>query len=293
VPIEYAWLPASAAAGYDDTHPEARKRRAEAAAAWKAIDHFLAASPEARAAGLRALAANNDPVAGAACVAWLRGRARVRTSYVSRGADLAGAHSFTEAAFRIWAPEDDCAAYHAALQPMALARPAAAAGAAAHGDKAPARDPIPPPGVDAGAFYNLVQRRRDGLEDNLLNIDRAANDASVVFSIEWRGWRLLFAGDAQERSWRAMGAHGALAPVHFLKVSGHGSRSGTPAEALDRILPVAPPDARPRWAAVSAPPDAAEDPGDAATLAALAARCTVRTTADAAAGGWIDFELPG
>jgi len=303
VPVEYAWLPAFAAPDYERAHPEARRRRAAAAEAWKAIDQFVGAAPEPPAAGLRALLENNDPGESAACVAWLRSHARVRTSYVARGADLAGTHPFAEAVFRIWGPEEDCAPCPGALQPMALARLGATAGAGPGADKQPPRDPLPPPGVDAGAFYNLVQHRRDGLEDNLLGIDRAANDASVVFSIDWRGWRLLFGGDAEERSWRAMAAGGALAPVHFLTLRGHGAGRGAPPELLDRVLPVPAPDARPRWAGLSVPSargdragegaGAPEAAADAALRAALAPRCTVRTTAETPAGAWIDFELPG
>jgi hypothetical protein len=54
--------------------------------------------------------------------------------------------------------------------------------------------------VDAGAFYDLVESRRRGFEDNLLAIDAANNNTSVVLLLEWRGWRLLFPGDAEVRS---------------------------------------------------------------------------------------------
>jgi hypothetical protein len=98
--------------------------------------------------------------------------------------------------------------------------------------------PLPPPGVDAGAFYDLVALRERGFSDNLLAIDRAANDTSVVFCLTWRGVRLLFAGDAELRSWRMMADHGVLSPVDFLKVSHHGSHNGTPEESvLDQFLP--------------------------------------------------------
>jgi hypothetical protein len=49
-----------------------------------------------------------------------------------------------------------------------------------------------------------------------------------------------------------MAKHDVLEPVHFLKVAHHGSHNGTPAdEIFDAILPAAPPDNRPRTAAIS------------------------------------------
>jgi beta-lactamase superfamily II metal-dependent hydrolase len=64
--------------------------------------------------------------------------------------------------------------------------------------------------------------------------------------------RLLFAGDAEERSWKTMAREGVLTPVHFLKVSHHGSHNGTPTDAdFEPILPAVPPDNRPRQAVIS------------------------------------------
>jgi hypothetical protein len=43
-----------------------------------------------------------------------------------------------------------------------------------------------------------------------------------------------------------------LKPVHLLKMSHHGSHNGTPSDTLlEKILPVVPPDNRPRRAVVS------------------------------------------
>ena len=113
-------------------------------------------------------------------------------------------------------------------------------------------NPLPPAGVDAGAFYDLVDARRTGLHDNLLAIDKAANNTSIVFSLEWRGWKLLFPGDAEQESWRMMDEQGVLEPVHLLKIAHHGSWNGTPqGEILDKILPPTRPDDRKRYAVVS------------------------------------------
>ena len=134
---------------------------------------------------------------------------------------------------------------------MALSAAPGALPPAAEGEVA-----IPPAGVDAGAFYNLVAIRQRGFVDNLLAIDKAANNSSIVFCLEWRGWRLLFPGDAELRSWKEMNKEGALSPIHFLKIGHHGSHNGTPdAELLKKILPVPAPDDRERRASVSTFPD--------------------------------------
>ena len=131
---------------------------------------------------------------------------------------------------------------------MALGDGAAAAPAAA----APAPRDVPPPGVDTESFLHLVDLRRRGIQENLLTIDKAANNSSIVFCLEWRGWRLLFAGDAEQKSWQMMKAKGVLKPVHFLKVSHHGSVNGTPdPDILDLVLPTTRPDRKKRTAIVS------------------------------------------
>ena len=83
--------------------------------------------------------------------------------------------------------------------------------------------PEPPRGVDAGAFYNLSTSATPTRRRRLLSIDKASNNTSIVLLLEWEGWRLLFTGDAEKRSWRTMDKHGLVGPVDFLKVSHHGS----------------------------------------------------------------------
>jgi beta-lactamase superfamily II metal-dependent hydrolase len=88
--------------------------------------------------------------------------------------------------------------------------------------------------------------------DNLLAIDKAANNTSVVFSLHWRGWKLLFPGDAEQASWKMMKAQGVLEPVHFLKVAHHGSQNGTPdGDVLEAFLPKKAPDKKTRRALIS------------------------------------------
>ncbi|HEX7312938.1 MAG TPA: hypothetical protein VF297_03410 [Pyrinomonadaceae bacterium] len=250
IPVNYAWLTASAEADYYTRFPDAKKRRIAALAAYDAMEKFLAASPETAREfpKMAALMVNNNPRSTEQCIEYLRKLAKKKTTYVYRGRDLKGRHPFKEARFSIWAPEEETTDYYGPFQPMALgvtsdggprARPSVTL-------------PLPPSGVDAGAFYSLVAARRQGYCDNMLTIDAANNNTSVVFCLEWRGWKLLFPGDAEERSWKTMNKKGVLEPVHFLKVGHHGSRNATPhTDLLEKILPKKRPDQRPRSAAVS------------------------------------------
>lgn len=297
--VERAWLTSSSHPTYYETHTEARSSLAFAASSYQAARRYLhALGAERWPASVRALVDNNDGLAATGnpsrtkdCVAFLR-ELTPQTSFVHRAFDPTAAHSFSEATIEIWAPEEDTSSYYGRfdpgrLQPLALD--------VNEGEAVAHQEPLPPPGVDAGAFYSLVGSRARGYLDNLLAIDKAANNTSVVLCLEWRGWRLLFPGDAEERSWRTMDSFGLLKPVHFYKVGHHGSHNGTPSpELLDKILPVTPPDDRPRYAAISTCMDTYNNVPDPATQAELESRCDeVKTTLDLPDGGWLDFRFEG
>ena len=87
-------------------------------------------------------------------------------------------------------------------------------------------------------------------------IDKARNNSSIVFSLEWEGWKLLFPGDAELRSWQEMNKQEQLQPVHFLKISHHASHNGTPVdELLEKIFPQTALDSRKRAAVASTFPN--------------------------------------
>jgi beta-lactamase superfamily II metal-dependent hydrolase len=285
--VDYAWITASAAEDYYDRHPNAKKKKLEAVAVYEQIAEYLQAAPEP---ALESLMLNNNPRSTVDCVAYLRGLAR-NTSYVYRSAPTEGTHPFEEAKLEIWGPEEDTSSYYRSFQPLALGVDGGAGG----GGAATVVTPLPPSGVDAGAFYNLADSRRSGLHDNLLAIDKAANNTSVVFSLEWRGWKLLFPGDAEQESWRMMDEHGALEPVHLLKIAHHGSWNGTPQGAiLDKILPTDPPDDRKRYAVVSTCLDTYSGVPDTTTLTTLGSRAELHSTLDQIPdAGHLDIELDG
>lgn len=287
IKARYAWLTASAAENYYDNHPDAKKRLEEARRIYCAIERFLKAAPESQNLWIQTMMLNNNPQSTKKCVDHLTTIAD-KIAYVYRGCDLTDCHPFHETHFKIWAPEEDTSDYYGRFQPMALGMTS---------DQEQESNPTlpvpkPPPGVDAGDFYNLVAIRRGGYIDNLLAIDRAANNTSVVFSLEWRGWKLLFAGDAEHRSWKTMNKHDMLKPVHFLKVSHHGSHTGLPDSALlEKILPETSPDDRRRRAVVCFYPGCYKDVPDEELLEKeLFPRCNVEHVVSPGCDGVKHFE---
>ncbi|MEU8233367.1 hypothetical protein AB0C12_27625 [Actinoplanes sp. NPDC048967] len=250
--IRHLWLTASAAPDYYDNgkHPKAQEQRLAFDAMYRRVAAMMTSRTAAAAApGVLDMLANNDPTRTRQCVAYLQTLNLARTHYVHRETKLRGTHPFREAELSVWAPEEDTSAYYGRMLPLDSG---AVPERPPERRTRPAPDPLPPPGVDAGAFLGLVAARRAGAVDNLFAIDRAANNTSIVFALEWRGWRLLFSGDAEIRSWRTMARQNVLKPVHFLKVSHHGSHNGTPTdEVFEAIMPAVPPDDRPRRAAIS------------------------------------------
>jgi beta-lactamase superfamily II metal-dependent hydrolase len=231
--LDTAWFTASAANDYYDHHPEAKRKKQALVDAYDEIAAYLGTRPASEP--FRTLLEINNPRSTKDCVDYLKTLApEDRTHYVHRGLDVNDLHPFNEARFEIWAPEEDTSNYYHQLTHMDLE-----AGARA-GAIATSRSVIvPPSGVDTGAFYDLVEARSHGFADNLLAIDKAGNNTSIVLLLQWRGWRLLFTADAELASWRRMNANGMLKPVHFLKVSHHGSHNGTPpADLLNKVLPL-------------------------------------------------------
>ena len=301
--VRHAWLTRSAHPNYykpnTEEYNEKAKKRKDMVETFldEAVQYFQAA-PGEESDWIRGLMAINNPRATADCVDLIRGLAPGNTHYVYHGLDVAGKHPFQEATFEIWAPEEDTSTYYGPFQPVAFG---AAPGATPRAK--PTVTPVePPPGVDAGAFYNLVDRRRWGYGDNLLAIDSAANNTSIVFCLNWRGWRLLFPGDAEERSWKEMDKRGLLKPVHFFKISHHGSITGMLPEGLvDKVLKD---DGTRRYAALSAYPDLKKlDRGEQKwtyekvprqeVLKELKSRADLRQTIEVPDGGYIDYAFEG
>ncbi|MGD2148021.1 MAG: hypothetical protein PVH41_15100 [Anaerolineae bacterium] len=109
--------------------------------------------------------------------------------------------------------------------------------------------------VSTSDFRNLVQRLYCSALLFALDDSELKNNTSVVLLLEWRGKRLLFTGDVQEKGWEVMEAKDTQlptadrqlkAPLAFLKVGHHGSHNATPFKPagqpqpaiLDNLLPM-------------------------------------------------------
>jgi beta-lactamase superfamily II metal-dependent hydrolase len=296
----YAWLTGSAAPDYYTTHQNAKKQKSSLAQTLSS----LAAQPRATAdPWLTMMIRNNSALlpAGALGVSTANYVDHLRTiappaatTYVDRTTDISGRHPFAEATLRILAPEEDTSVYYGRLrQPRLAAAPADAAAADAPSNAAPVGDTPPPVGVDAGAFYDLVRSRDDVNSDSVLQIDAAANNTSVVVEITWRGWKLLFCGDAEERSWQTMLDNKQLEPVHFIKIAHHGSVNGTVPDILDTVFPEPNPDGKPRQAVVSTHDKDWNSVPDDSTLDLYRARCTLLDTRSVAEGEAIEATFQG
>jgi hypothetical protein len=273
--LRHAWLTASAAPDYSARQPESARQLAARRALYDDLREYYRLRPEAARDAVPALLRANDYRRTEACAEYVRGLAE-RTHHVHREAPLEGTHPFKEARLEVWAPEEDTREYSERFFPVALGlerKP---------GGQVSLNVPSPPAGVDASAFYNLLTWRRRAVGDDLMAIDAAVNDSSIVFSLEWRGWRLLFAGDAEPRSWKTMRKHGVLEPVHFLRVSHDGIPDGEP---FDAILPERSPDGRQRCAVIST----AGGIPDERTSERLRSRCSLITTPRSAAALYLDL----
>ena len=108
-------------------------------------------------------------------------------------------HPFVSTRLEVWAPEENTSVYYSPLRPLTL-------GFSGRRRRwpSPTNHALPPAGVDASGFYRLVNARKNNLIENLLAIDKAKNNSSIVFCLEWAGWRFLFPGDAAAKSWQVM-----------------------------------------------------------------------------------------
>lgn len=297
--VRHVWLTASAAPDYytSGDHPEAAKQKLAFDEMYRRVAAFLVARPAAASSGLTEMLLNNDPTKTGQCVEFLRTLNPRATHYIHRTARLSRTHTFREAQLHVWAPEEDTADYYGRFEPLDLgAVPSVPAADGPRATDTPVipPDPYPPQGVDVGAFLRLLDARRGGIADNLLAIDKAANNTSIVFTLEWRGWRLLFAGDAEVRSWKTMAREQVLEPVHFLKVSHHGSHNGTPSdEIFDAILPAVSHDGRQRRAAISTWTDTYSGIPHQPTNDRLAQRAILQSTLDRPDDLYYDITFDG
>ena len=294
----HAWLTGSAHPDYYANHPEAKRKKRSLELALEDAHRIAQAAPDP---WLEMMVRNNSTMLPPGAlglktgdyVDHLRGVATPeQTHYVDRTTNLEGRHPFREAALRILAPEEDTSSYYG--RRVAGPRLTAAGPAAGSAAGSAQQDlTVPPVGVEPGAFFDLEASRRRSTRRQILAIDKATNNTSVVLELEWRGWRLLFAGDAERDSWKKMHERG-LRPAHFVKISHHGSHNGTYGELFDELMPTLSPDGRPRHALVSTHDGDWDSVPDAdGTLSLYSSRCTLHDTRTVARGASLEIRFPG
>ncbi|MFW9844385.1 MAG: MBL fold metallo-hydrolase [Candidatus Thorarchaeota archaeon] len=74
----------------------------------------------------------------------------------------------------------------------------------------------------------ISDRDNQGIRDILWAERSYDNETSLVLLLNWKGKKILFAGDAEDVSWKIMHDKGVLEPFDVLKVSHHASKNGTP-----------------------------------------------------------------
>lgn len=294
----HAWLTGSAHPDYYETHENAMKKKRSAQLSLEEAHRLLQSEPDPF---VEMLIGNNSAMLPSGAlglktsdfVDHLRSIAPAnQTHYVDRETDLDGKHPFGEATLRILAPEEDTSSYYGRLGPT-LTTADEVASALDATDATPGFA-VPPVGVDPGAFFDLQASRRRNTLRQIMEIDKANNNTSVVLELEWRGWRLLFTGDAELGSWKKMHEQHLIKPAHFVKVSHHGSHNGTFDKLFDELMPTTSPDGRDRHALVSthdgdwdSVPDADE------TLPLYSSRCTLHDTRTVARGKSLEIRFPG
>lgn len=299
----FAWLTASADENYLsrftlETQTRIKNFLSQQESILEEINSYLTAcenSGETTQSELKFLWEINELITRDECVKYLRKLTKQGdTHYVYRGCNFQNHNPFKETKIEIWAPEEDTSVYFNQFQPISMnlgITPTKEKGKVSY----KLTEIIPPRGVDAGAFYNLVKMRHM-MYENLILMDKAGNDTSIVFCIEWRGYRLLFTGDAEERSWDEMYDKKVLKHVHFLKISHHGSVNGTPEdEIFDEFFPVNPKDDKPRISLVSSIEGSyGETVPDPVTLRRIDERCEYLCLLQEVKpiGDYIDIEFP-
>jgi beta-lactamase superfamily II metal-dependent hydrolase len=232
--IDTVWMTASSEPGYYDKFTDAREEKRKLQDAVAAF-RTLSTTP-GLAAELKMLYELNT-ARTVDCVDFIRKAGRKKPYYLYRGCDLSDKHPFSNVGLRILAPEENTAVYYKSLyQSLPHLN--------LNADEMPPTSKkslsLPLPGVDGRAFYDLITRMDSAFSESVFAIDAAGNDTSIVFELTWRGRRLLFTGDAEQKSWQKMDEKASLEPVDFFKIGHHGSSTAMPPlSILDKILPQA------------------------------------------------------
>jgi len=246
--VDWVWMSLPSHPDYYDDYPNARplKRIRELARDFyqRAVHNKIALAPS-----FATLLQNN--LSNVDRIEYVRGLAKKsdQVLYLRRGVSVVKKPFSANVKIKILAPESDVSIYYGGRGDNHLSamsrRLAIASGDSVIDEKDPwqfanvPREERDPPNLSERDWRVLRTSIQNGGVEAIRAIDRAANNTSLVFTMEVNGARLLFPGDAELESWDVMAAKCAadLRAIDFLKVSHHGSHNGTPTELLDKLLP--------------------------------------------------------
>ena len=244
--VDYVWMSAPSKPGYYKKFPKSAPQKKLRALAQTYAD-ALAARKVQLAPSFEALMLNN--LNNVERVEYLRGLPRKKVLYLRRGNSVRRKPFSDAVKITILAPEKDMSVYYGRSHDhtfTSMAKTLTASSSAQNGggdwfDFPKVRRVDAPLNLSSGDWTRLHESVQAGGAAAIRQIDKAANNTSLVFLIEAHGKRLLFTGDAELESWDVIEKKAArhLKPVDFLKVSHHGSHNGTKLKLLDKLLPVA------------------------------------------------------
>lgn len=241
--IGEVWMSAMSAPDYYRRHPKSQpEKRARLALLDTAMRWQQEGRIDSLPAPLRALIANNVlALANRERIDYLRGLVpKKRVRYLSRRTGATRVPSLGPGVkVEVLAPEREASVYYKSNDRRFWLDAAARFGAASGTTRRPRAASTPPkaPRHMAPDEFALL---RDEIAEmdlaDLLAIDKAANNTSLVLRITVHGKVLLFPGDAEAESWARMKQAKLLAPVDLLKLAHHGSINGMPFEGKEDVL---------------------------------------------------------
>ena len=188
---------------------------------------------------MRALVANNVlSLANRDRVDYLRKLSKKRPKYLHRTAKLTSSALGKNVSLEVLAPERDASVYYSSRDNRLWLDAAARLGQQAERARQSSspRAVRAPKHMSADEFADLRDRIAEMDLADLLAIDKAANNTSLVVRLTVNGKVLLFPGDAEQESWAKMREHNLIQPVDFLKIAHHGSINGMPFEEPNGVL---------------------------------------------------------
>lgn len=97
-----------------------------------------------------------------------------------------------------------------------------------------------PSNISSLEFHQLKTHLKSASLLAALQSNHVVNNTSVFLLLKWKGRRLIFPGDAEQESWNTIWkkTRALKEPIDFLKVSHHGSCTGTPCDLDDVNNPI-------------------------------------------------------